>query len=315
MRHFQEKERDKKSGKKRNRRTWGDVVNISILLVFVVACIYPFWYIFIGSISNPQIPVRTLTLLPKEVTLFNYKEVVQLEGIFNAMCISVARTVIGAVTTVLFTSYMGYMFTQKKIPARKFWYRMIIITMYLGSGIIPYFLTIKSYGLMNSFWVYIIPGIFGVYNMILVKTFMENSVPESLPESAQLDGAGILTIFFKIVLPVSKPILATIALFVAVGQWSSWYDNMIYNVATDKYDTLQLLLYRMLNNAQQLNQTTISNNQAATAMFEQLEKQKELTPDSIRMTLTMVVTVPILLVYPFIQKYFVKGFMIGAVKG
>lgn len=297
----------------RDRITLGDIINVIVLLAFTFLCFYPFWYIFIGSVSNPNISVRTLTFLPKDVTWFNYREVLRSKGLMEAMTVSVARTVLGTLLSVLLTSFMAYLFTLQKMPARKFFYRLVIITMYLSGGLIPTFLVFKSYGLLNSFWVYIIPGAISVYNMVLVKTFMENGVPESLGESASLDGAGPMTIFFRIMLPLSLPILATIALFVAVGQWNSWFDNMIYNTRNSELDTLQYLLYKKLNEANKIAEAARSG--STTMVGEMLTKQMTLTPDSIRMTITMLVTLPILCVYPFLQKYFVKGIMVGAVKG
>ncbi len=297
----------------RDRITLGDIINVIVLLAFTFLCFYPFWYIFIGSVSNPNISVRTLTFLPRDVTWFNYREVLRSKGLMEAMTVSVARTVLGTLLSVLLTSFMAYLFTLQKMPARKFFYRLVIITMYLSGGLIPTFLVFKSYGLLNSFWVYIIPGAISVYNMVLVKTFMENGVPESLGESASLDGAGPMTIFFRIMLPLSLPILATIALFVAVGQWNSWFDNMIYNTRNSDLDTLQYLLYKKLNEANKIAEAARSG--STTMVGEMLTKQMTLTPDSIRMTITMLVTLPILCVYPFLQKYFVKGIMVGAVKG
>lgn len=297
----------------RDRITLGDIINVIVLLAFTFLCFYPFWYIFIGSVSNPNISVRTLTFLPRDVTWFNYREVLRSKGLMEAMTVSVARTVLGTLLSVLLTSFMAYLFTLQKMPARKFFYRLVIITMYLSGGLIPTFLVFKSYGLLNSFWVYIIPGAISVYNMVLVKTFMENGVPESLGESASLDGAGPMTIFFRIMLPLSLPILATIALFVAVGQWNSWFDNMIYNTRNSDLDTLQYLLYKKLNEANKIAEAARSG--STTMVGEMLTKQMTLTPDSIRMTITMLVALPILCVYPFLQKYFVKGIMVGAVKG
>ncbi len=297
----------------RDRITLGDIINVIVLLAFTFLCFYPFWYIFIGSVSNPNISVRTLTFLPRDVTWFNYREVLRSKGLMEAMTVSVARTVLGTLLSVLLTSFMAYLFTLRKMPARKFFYRLVIITMYLSGGLIPTFLVFKSYGLLNSFWVYIIPGAISVYNMVLVKTFMENGVPESLGESASLDEAGPMTIFFRIMLPLSLPILATIALFVAVGQWNSWFDNMIYNTRNSDLDTLQYLLYKKLNEANKIAEAARSG--STTMVGEMLTKQMTLTPDSIRMTITMLVTLPILCVYPFLQKYFVKGIMVGAVKG
>lgn len=304
--------------KQKNRRpgeriTVGDVINTAILLAFAFLCLYPFWYIFIGSISNPNIPVRTLLFLPKDVTLFNYIQVLRSKGLMEATGVSVARTVVGTVLSVLVTSFMAFLFTLPRMPARKFFYRMSVITMYVGGGLIPTFLVYKAYGLLNSFWVYIIPGALSVGNMILIKTYMENGIPESLGESASLDGAGPMTVFWKIMLPLCMPILATIALFVAVGQWNSWFDNMIYNSNSSHLDTLQYLLYKKLNDANKVAAAAKSGN--VTVLGEMVARQMTLTPESVRLTMTMIVTLPVLCVYPFLQKYFVKGIMIGAVKG
>ena len=298
--------------KKKKRFTYGDVINVTVLLLFTFVCFYPFWYVFIGSISSPQIATRTLTFLPKQITLFNYKETLNQEGIVQATIVSIARTLIGTGVSLIFTSFMAYLFTLRRMPARKFFYRMVIVTMYFSAGLIPTFLIYKTYGLLNTFWVYIIPGALSTYNMILIKTFIENGVPTALSESAELDGAGCMTIFFKIILPLSTPILATIALFNAVGQWNSWFDSKIYNMASPQYDTLQYLLYKKLNEANNIAAAAREGN--ASQVGEMLQKMS-LTADSVRMTMTMIVTLPILCVYPFLQKHFVKGIMIGAVKG
>ena len=294
---------------KRQRTTIGDVINVTVLLLMSFVCIYPFWYIFIGSISSPNVPVRTLTLLPKQVTLFNYKEIMNQAGILQATIVSVARTVLGTFTSLLFTSYMAYLCTLERMPARKFFYRMVIVTMYLNAGMIPVFLTYRAYGLLNNFWVYIIPGLLGTYNMILIKTYVENGIPASLRESAMLDGASELKIFSKIILPLSTPILATVALFSAVGQWNSWYDSKIYNMNAPQYDTLQYLLQKKLSEASEI--ATLSKQHGMMDLSEQMA----MTPDSVRLTLTMIVAIPIFCVYPFLQRYFTEGIMIGAVKG
>lgn len=291
----------------------GDAANLLILLLITLLCLYPFWYIFIGTISNPNVPVRTLLLFPKDVTLFNYREVFQTAGILPALGVSAARTAAGTALSVLLNSFFAYLFTLPQMPARRLFYRMTIITMYISGGLIPTFLVYKSYGLTNSFWVYLLPLIVSAFHIVLLKTYMENSIPESLSESALLDGAGPLTIFWKIVFPLSVPIVATVGLFAAVTQWNSWFDNMVYNSGSPQFQTLQYLLYRKLNEATALAEAARSG--AIQDIDRLLNQEKMLTPDSIRMTITMVVTLPILCVYPFVQKYFVKGIMIGAVKG
>lgn len=296
-----------------NRITAGDILNLAFLTLFTLICIYPFWYIFIGSISNPNIPTRTLVFLPKEVTLFNYIEVLKLKGLLHAGVVSVLRTFLGTALAVLLTSFMAYLFTLSKLPARRFFYRFVIITMYVNGGLIPTFITYKMYGLTNSFWVYIFPGAVSAFHIVLIKTFLEGNIPESLNESAVLDGAGVLKIYSRIIFPLSKPILATIALFSAVNQWNSWFDNMIYNSGNNKLLTLQYLLYQRLNEASRLAEASRSS--SISDIGKMLNDKMVLTPDAIRMTITIIVTIPILCLYPFVQRYFVKGIMVGAVKG
>lgn len=283
-----------------------NIVNYTIMFFLLFVCVYPFWYIFIYSISDPTLASRGLTFLPKGITLENFEQVLDLKGIWPALGISVARTVLGTVVHVICVMFLGYLFT-KPMYFRKFFYRMLVITMYLSGGVIPTFLVFKMYGLTNSFWVYIIPGAVGAYNVILCKTFIEN-LPISLEESARLDGAGYLTIFAKIVLPLSKAIVATITVFASVGQWNSWMDNYIYNT-NEKYDTIQLILYNYLNES-----TRLAKIIAETGDMSLMEGY-QFTPMSIRMTITMLVMIPILCVYPFMQKHFVKGVMVGAIKG
>lgn len=298
---------------KKRKVSVGEGVNLGVLLVFSFICLYPFWYIFIGTVSNPNVPVRSLVFLPKDVTLFNYREVFGSKGLLPALGVSVARTVLGTALAVLLNSFMAFLFTLKLMPARRFFYRMVIVTMYVSGGLIPTFLTFKSYGLTNNFLVYVLPGAISAFNIVLLKTFMENGIPESLSESALLDGAGPMTIFIRIVFPLSMPIVATIALFAAVGQWNSWFDNMIYTSNRSELLTLQYLLYKKLNEANAIAQA--ARNGTVSDIGRLLMEEKVLTPDSIRMTITMIVTLPIFCVYPFIQKYFVKGIMVGAVKG
>jgi ABC-type glycerol-3-phosphate transport system permease component len=193
---------------------------------------------------------------------------------------------------------------------RRFIYRLVVITMYVNSGLIPWFLTMKMYGLSNNIWVYIVPRAISAYYVILLKTFME-PLPASLEESAELDGAGILTVFTRIIFPLSKPILATIAVFAAVTQWNSWFDNLILVTRAD-LKTLQLTLRDVLNRASALAKQM---NQSGSGSSMEIASTMDITPTSVRMTMTMIVTLPILFVYPFMQRYFIKGIMLGAIKG
>jgi putative aldouronate transport system permease protein len=225
-----------------------------------------------------------------------------------AVLISVLRTVLGTFLSVLCTSFVAYIITKKKLWLRKFVYRFFIVTMYFNAGLIPWYLNMRFLHLDNNFLVYII-GVIGTFNLILVKTYIE-SIPESLEESAEIDGAGSLLIFFRLILPLCMPILATIAVFTAVGQWNSFMDTLIL-IRNPRLFTLQFLLWQYLNEA----------NAIASAMRQGLGNSlginpaTMLTPTAVRMTIAMVVTLPVLFVYPFFQRYFVKGIMIGAVKG
>ena len=280
-------------------------VTYTLMAVLMFLCFYPFYYVFIYSISDPSAAQKGITILPKGVTLYNYLRVLKLEGIFRSFLISLSRTVSGTAITVLACSFFAYLVT-KNMYGRKIIYRFVIITMYLNSGLIPWYLTLKAYHMTNTFWVYIIPSAISAYYIVLLKTFIEN-LPISLEESAKLDGAGYITVFAKIVFPLSKPILATITVFSAVAQWNNWFDNYIL-VQSKQLETLQLMLYNYLNQASQLSQMSTSSLQHGAAA-------SALTAQSIRMTITMVATLPILFVYPWMQKYFVKGIMLGAVKG
>ena len=227
----------------------------------------------------------------------------------TAALVSVGRTLIGTVCTVFASAYLGFMFTQQKMWHRKFWYRFLVITMYVNAGLIPMFMTMKTLHLTNTFWVYIIPAIVQPFNVIMVKTYVE-SIPASLQEAAEIDGAGVLTVFGKIILPTSKPILATIAIWAAVGQWNSFQDTLIY-ITDQKLYSLQYLLYTYLNQASSL-ASLVKSTGNISAVANLATKQ---TPTSIRMTVSVIVVLPILFIYPMFQKYFVKGIMIGSVKG
>jgi multiple sugar transport system permease protein/putative aldouronate transport system permease protein len=202
------------------------------------------------------------------------------------------------------------MFTQPRLWKRQFWYRALVITMYFNAGIIPMFIIMKTLGLTNTFWVYLLPAIVQPFNIILVKTFVE-SMPIELQEAAEVDGANIFQVFFRVVLPNMTPILATIAIFSAVGQWNSFQDTLLYITDQSLY-TLQFLLYTYINQADSLAQAA---QQAGGDLSGVANAATTMTATSIRMTVAVVVVLPILFVYPIFQRYFVKGIMLGAVKG
>jgi putative aldouronate transport system permease protein len=245
---------------------------------------------------------------PKGVHFENYIKVLKLPGLLDAAFISVSRTVLGTLLTVAGSAFLGYLFTKNEMWGRKFWYRFLVVTMYFNAGLIPWYVTMLNLGMTNNFLAYIVPGIVAPFNIIMVKTYIE-SIPAALQESAQIDGAGYLTIFIRVIVPLSMPILATIAIFSAVGQWNSFTDTL-FLVSNGKLFTLQFILYRYLNEATSLASLIKSMESGGTIDISKLQ-----TPTSIRTTVTMIVVTPILLVYPFFQRFFVKGIMIGSVKG
>ncbi len=274
---------------------------------FTFLCAYPFYYLIISTISNTQmVDMGKVVLWPVDIHFNNYVEIFKVQNLGGAALISLLRTVVGTATSLLATAYMAYFFTKENMWGRKFWYRFTILTMYFSAGLIPGYLNIKMLGLMNNFWVYVIPGLIAVFNMILVKTSIE-AMPAELEESAHLDGAGYMRRFIQIVLPLQKPILATVALFTAVGHWNDFFTTMLY-ISDTKLYTLQFLLYELLNHIQTASQQIEYETSAQLAA-------NTITPTGIRLTLTAVVTIPIIVVYPFIQKFFVHGIMVGAVKG
>ncbi len=287
------------------------IVTYIVYSIFAFVCAYPFYYIFINTISSNDLSQRGKVIFwPKEVHFNNYIQVMKISGLFQAMKVSVARTVIGTIVTVLAAAFLGYMFTRETMWHRKLWFRLVAATMYFNAGIIPWFITMDNLGLRNNFWVYIFPVAVQPFYIILCKTFVE-SVPKELQDAAEIDGAGTLRIFFQIIIPIIKPILATVAIFAAVAQWNSFQDTLLL-VTDDKLYTLQYTLYNYINQASSLkalvNNSTSSANLAASLAHAQ-------TATSIRMTVTIVVVTPIILIYPIFQRFFTKGIMIGAVKG
>ncbi|MEA4889147.1 MAG: carbohydrate ABC transporter permease [Clostridiaceae bacterium] len=286
-----------------------NIFNYTFFTFFTFMCLYPLWYVACYSISVPQLAKQFgVTFFPRGFTLTNFTQVFALEGLFHSMLISVLRTVIGAGGTVICCMWLGYVFTKEKMPARKFFYRFMIITMYIGGGMIPTYLVFRSYGLLNNFAVYIVPSLISAYYVILIKTFIEQ-LPASLEESAVIDGAGPIVVFTKIIFPLSMPIVATIAIFSAVGQWNSWFDNHIYTFNDKNLTTMQYMLYNYLQEATRLTE------QLKHTRSGSMQLQNQLTPYTVRMTVTMITVLPVLIVYPIFQRYIVKGIMIGAVKG
>ena len=284
-----------------------DLINYTIFTLFAFVCVYPFYYIFINTISNNELSEKGgIIWLPQQMHLQNYIDAFKIPGLGQATLISISRTVIGTALMVFVAAFLGYMFTRETLFKRRFWYRFVVVTMYFNAGIIPWYLTMMNLKLTNNFWGYILPTMVSPFYIILTKTYIE-STPKEIQEAADVDGAGVLTIFLKIMLPICKPILATIAIFSAVGHWNSFQDTLLL-VTQERLYTLQFILYRYLQSSQSL--SSIVNATAGSAVAINVQTQT-----SIRMTVTIIVALPIIMVYPFFQRFFVKGIMIGAVKG
>lgn len=288
------------------------VVLYLFFILFTFICVYPFYYLIINSISANDVSARgDVMFYPIGVHLQNYVDVMKIQGLGQAALISVGRTVLGTLCTLLGSSFLGFMFTQEKLWHRKFWYRFTVATMYFSAGLIPWYITMMNLHLTNNFLAYILPAIVQPFNIILIKTYIENT-PASLQEAAEIDGAGILRIYAQVVVPISMPVLATVAIFAAVGQWNAFQDTLMLMTDQDLY-TLQYTLYQYINQASSL--ARLIQSTGGTISDSVITAATQQTPTSVRMTVSVVVVLPILLVYPIFQRFFVKGIMIGSVKG
>ena len=283
-----------------------DVFNTLFMLAFAFVMIYPFWNQLVISLYEGSDTVRGgLSFWPRMFTLGNYAYIFQRSNIVRGALISVLRALVGTASCILCTGLLAYVTTIQHFAGRRFMRLIYVITMYFGGGLIPTYLLYTQLGLTETFTVYWLPGLFSAYYMILLASFM-SGIPDSLAESARLDGATELKIYFRVILPLCKPVIAAIAVMLAVTHWNSWFDIMLYN-SSGNWDTLQVYLRKILLESEQA--AKLLNDQ------KQYEAMRNLTTTSIRAAATMIVTIPIVCVYPFFQKYFVGGMTIGAVKG
>lgn len=283
-----------------------DAGNIAVLTLFALICVYPFYYIIIYSISGAQEAASGLYLLPKGVSFKAYEALFQTNDVILAALVSISRAVIGTAVTVFCSSFLAYLVTKKEMFLRSLVYRFIIMTMYVSGGLIPWYITMKELGLKDNFLLYVLPSAVGAFYVVLIKTFMEQ-IPQELEESAKVDGATYFISFIRIIFPLSKPILATVAIFSAVGQWNAWQDNF-YLVNNKNLMTLQYLLYNYLN-------ITASSAQNVVDIATAQSRATAISASTVRMAISVITILPIMVVYPLMQKYFVKGIMLGAVKG
>ena len=280
--------------------------NTIFLVLFVTITLYPVLNTVALSFNDGIDAVRGgIHLWPRIFTLSNYKTVLHQQNILTGAVVSVARTVLGTIFALVTNALLAYIISRKRFLFRSqlslFW----VITMYVNGGMIPVFLLYKNLHLTGTFWVYVVPGAVSAFNMLVLRTYMQG-LPDSLEESAQLDGAGYFTIFVKIISPLCKPVYATVALFVAVYQWNSWFDAMLYNRMKSQYTTLQYELMKLLNSVMQQSGSADGAKNVASA--------SAVTPITVRAAATIITMLPIVCLYPFLQRYFVAGLTIGGVK-
>ena len=282
-------------------------ISLYLFMIFMgLITLYPFLNVLAISLNDSLDTIKGgVHLLPRVFTWNNYREVFTYPNLVTGFNISFLRTAVGTGLGLLSTAMVAYVISCREFVARRLVTALFILTMYVSGGLIPEFMLVRKLGLMNNFWVYILPGLISGWNVFVLRAYID-TLPVSLMESAKLDGASELTIFLRIVLPLCKPILATIALFIAVAQWNSWFDTYIYCSGKHALTTLQ---YEMMRILQDVTSATTSS------MYGINEYNAPRTsPESIQAAITIVVTIPILLVYPFLQKYFVKGLTLGAIK-
>lgn len=280
------------------------ICNTIFMVAFVVITLYPVLNTLAISFNDGIDTVRGgIHLIPRKFTIQNYYTVLHKQNMVTGAYITVLRTVIGTILALAANALLAFIVSRKRFLFKSqlslFW----VITMYVNGGLIPVFLLYKNLHLTGTFWVYVIPGAVSAFNMLVLRTYMIG-LPDSLEESAQLDGAGYMTIFVKIISPLCKPVYATVALFVAVGQWNSWFDAMLYNRMSDKYTTLQYELMKLLASVMQQSGSADSARNSGNSI----------TPASIRAAATIATMLPIVCLYPFLQRYFVAGLTIGGVK-
>lgn len=290
------------------RRTIFDYINIVLMILMMLIMLFPYWYSLVGSFNEGVDYNRGgVYFWPRAFSLVNYKAVFRNPTILNSFFVTFAKAFIGTFSNLLITSMAAFAISRNNLKGRKFYIVYLLITMYIGGGLIPHFILIKNLGLYDTFWVYILPGMFSVWNMIILQSSFR-SLPESLIESARIDGAGPFTILFRIILPLSKAVLAALTLFGVVGHWNAFFDSMMYT-NSPQLQTIQLFLKKIITDPGASGQMT----QEMISAIPDLAKRS--TPQTIKLAAMIVTSVPILSIYPFLQKYFAKGVTIGSVKG
>ncbi len=285
-----------------------DIVNHTLMIILIFVMLYPFWNTIVISFNDALDSIKGgLYFWPRKVTLFNYKTLFQTRNLIDAAWISISKTVLVTVLNVFFSAMAAYILSRKEYVLRKFMTIFIVATMYVNAGLIPQYFLYRNLGLINNYLVYIAPALLGAFNVMVIRTSI-HELPESLAESAKIDGAGEFRIFVQIIIPLVKPVLATIALWVAVGTWNAWFDTFIFASSKQKLSTLQYEMMKLIS-------SSMVQSRAVDPGLRQQGASNMVTPNSMRSAITIIASVPIIMVYPFLQKYFVKGLHLGGVKG
>ncbi|WP_168120293.1 carbohydrate ABC transporter permease [Paenibacillus sp. HB172176] len=282
-----------------------DAVIVAIIAIAAILCLVPFMHLISISLSsNNAVTSGKVGLLPVELDLESYRFVFQDESLFRSLGFTVVLTAVYTLIAMALTIFAAYPLTKRGLKGRNLFMFLIVFTMFFGGGMIPDYILVKELGLLNTMWALVFPGMLSAFNLIILKTFF-SSIPEGLEESAQLDGCTPIGVLFRIILPLSMPVLATLSLFYAVGRWNGFMDSLMYITKSELYP-LQLILYQMVMNSQLTELTMMEGGNVLDALPE---------PESLKAATIMFATLPIIIVYPWLQKYFVSGIMIGAVKG
>ena len=283
-----------------------DVVIILVLIILCATCVLPFWHVLVKSISgNNAVMAKEVFFWPKDLSFEAYTKVFADSSMVHSMIYSVIVTLIFTALGMVVCTCSAYPLSKKRLKGKGFFTFVLMVPMYFSAGMIPSYLLMHDLHLLDTMWVLILPLIYSPYNMLVMKTYFQSSIPDSLEESAFLDGATNFQILGQIVLPLCKPIIATLSLFYAVGRWNAYGDNMYY-IKSDSLRLIQYKLYLLVQGAEASISTSLGDVGGAS---------NTTTPEVLQAACIMFVTIPIIIVYPFLQKYFVKGAMVGAVKG
>lgn len=286
-----------------------DIFNTILMVVILLVIAWPVWYVCIASVSDPaQVGAGRVVLWPKGFTLQAYERIVNYSQIWTGYFNTIVYTGVGTLLNVVLTICAAYPLSRQDFMPRKFFLKFMLITMYFSGGMVPTYLVMKGIGAVNTIWAMILPGACSVTNMLITRTYFESSIPPTLREAAELDGANCLDYLVKIVLPLSKPVIAVITLYYAVGHWNDFYNALIYITRSSLYP-LQMFLRELLFDSREALEA------ASTLLGDSTSVARMQLAEQLKYSSIIVATIPVLIMYPFVQKYFVKGVMIGAVKG